>query len=168
MAGKKDSERPISGFSARECPVCGHDKSIVYDTRQDYGRLMRRRRCARCRRRWDTVEMPLALWTGFANATAQMETAKAAIEGIRTSLSDLAALMRTVTDMATIDPEETRPALPQRQKAADNSPSPLPQTAHPNQTTALVRDPRLSHLPAPLPYVERRGKRPPPDQTPGQ
>lgn len=168
MTRRRDPSRPLVGFSVRECPVCGHGKSVVYDSREDYGRLMRRRRCARCDRRWDTVEVPIALWTGFAEATAQMEAARAAMGGMMTAITDLAKLMRTVTDMATQDPDETRSPSPSRWQAADNSPSPPPRTARQDQTPLPVRDPLLNRLRAQRQLAEQREKRPPPDQTPGQ
>lgn len=45
-------------MSARICPKCGYAKSKVYDIRdQDTNIALRRRRCPKCDRKWQTVEI---------------------------------------------------------------------------------------------------------------
>lgn len=45
-------------MDARICPRCEYDRSRVYDVRdQDGGITLRRRKCPRCGRKWQTVEL---------------------------------------------------------------------------------------------------------------
>ena len=46
-----------------QCPKCDHLKSIVLETRPSYLRpewTQRRRKCAKCNERWNTVELPMS------------------------------------------------------------------------------------------------------------
>jgi len=52
----------IDRSAARKCPYCGSLQTNVVDSRTDEGgRIMRRRSCLKCGRRWTTEEKIISL-----------------------------------------------------------------------------------------------------------
>lgn len=53
----------LTGRVAVQCPACEHLKSVVIETRPSHLRpewTQRRRKCAQCGTRWNTVELPMS------------------------------------------------------------------------------------------------------------
>lgn len=56
---------------ARMCPECGHDKSAVYDVRdQSDGVVLRRRRCLSRGYKWRTVEVEMQRYKDLSKGGA--------------------------------------------------------------------------------------------------
>jgi transcriptional regulator NrdR family protein len=75
--------------SVRQCPRCGGPKSEVADSRDEAGRLKRRRKCLACGHRWSTVEMPIAAYEAITTAKEALGAAALAVETARRIIAAL-------------------------------------------------------------------------------
>lgn len=90
--------------SVRTCPHCGGDGSVT-DTRDRNGRLKRTRRCDKCAKRWQTVEVHASIWDNIATAAVRLGAAAIAVEVAKRTVE---ALERPPQDE--IDPIEGKMA----------------------------------------------------------
>jgi transcriptional regulator NrdR family protein len=73
---------------------------LVYDSREERGRLLRRRQCTACDARWNTIEGPEVVWSALIEAEEKLAAAGVAIAAARSIVSGLKAF----------DPETVRHA----------------------------------------------------------
>ena len=72
------------------CPIC-KSNTTVYDTREAFSRVRRRRACLKCKRRFSTLEIPTLL---LAEVVAAIKTVKKLGPMICSPLSKKAGIPR--------------------------------------------------------------------------